>query len=92
MGASPRTVTWPAPAVPVPLTWPRRDDRSPAMSPMACSGAVISTLATGSSTIGRAARTAAMKAFRPAVTKAISLLSTVWCLPSCTITRTSTSG
>ena len=67
----------------VPLTWPRRDARSPVMSPMFCSGAAISTLTIGSSTLGRAACTAAMHglACRP-VMKAISLLSTVWCLPS----------
>ena len=52
------------------------------MSPIACSGAVISMLTIGSSTIGRASRTAAMNAFLPAVAKAMSLLSTLWCLPS----------
>jgi O-antigen ligase len=62
------------------------------MSPIALSGAVICTWAMGSSTIGRASRMAAMNALRPAVTNAISLLSTLWCLPSCTITRTSPPG
>jgi hypothetical protein len=62
------------------------------MSPIAASGVVISTLTIGSSTIGRASRTAARKALRPAVTKAISLLSTEWCLPSYTVTFTSTTG
>ena len=71
----------PAPLV-VPLTWPRLADRSPVMSPIALAGAVISTLTIGSSTIGRASLMAARKALRPAVTKAISLLSTLWCLPS----------
>jgi hypothetical protein len=52
------------------------------MSPMFASGAVISTLTIGSSTIGRAFWTASMKALRPAVMNAISLLSTLWCLPS----------
>jgi hypothetical protein len=52
------------------------------MSPMALSGALISMCTMGSSTMGRASRMAAMKAFLPAVTKAISLLSTLWCLPS----------
>ena len=66
----------------VPLTCPRLADRSPVMSPIAASGAVISMCTIGSSTIGRAARMAAAKALRAAVTKAISLLSTLWCLPS----------
>ena len=62
------------------------------MSPRFCSGAAISTSTIGSSTHGRAACTAATSALRPAVTKAISLLSTVWCLPSYTVTFRSTTG
>ena len=62
------------------------------MSPTAASGALISTATMGSSTIALASRIAAKKALRPAVTKAISLLSTLWCLPSNTVTRTSTTG
>ena len=62
------------------------------MSPMCCSGAVISTSTIGSSRQGRAACTASISAFLPAVTKAISLLSTVWCLPSYTVTFRSTTG
>jgi len=46
----------------------------------------------GSSTFGWAFFTASMKALRPAVMKAISLLSTLWCLPSSTTTRTPRSG
>jgi hypothetical protein len=46
----------------------------------------------GSSTMGRALRWHRHEGLAPAVAKAISLLSTLWCLPSYTTTRTSTTG
>ena len=57
-------------------------------------GAVTAEMVAGAAgrETGLASRIAASKALRPAVTKAISLLSTLWCLPSSTVTRTSTTG
>ena len=52
------------------------------MSPMLPWGTVTSRSTTGSRTMGRALLTASRNAFLPAITKAISLESTGWCLPS----------
>ena len=74
--------TMPPPSASVPLMRPRLLDRSPVMSPMFCCGTVTCTSTTGSSTTGLALPTASRKAFFAAVTKATSLESTGWCLPS----------
>ena len=52
-------------------------------------GTTTSRLTIGSSRTGRAARTAFLKATRPAVLKAASELSTGWSLPKKTSTATS---
>ena len=70
------TVNVPACSDVVPVTWPRRPDRSPAMSPMFASGQSTSRLTIGSSTIGRAFSIASRNALRPAVTNATSFEST----------------
>ena len=63
--------------------------RPPVTSPMCASGTNTSRLTMGSSSCGRALPMASRKAFLPAVTKATSLESTGWYLPSITVTRTS---
>ena len=65
-----------------PLFCPRCPESSPAMSPIFDSGATMSTLTIGSSTIGRALASASRNALRPADMKATSLESTGWLLPS----------
>ena len=62
------------------------------MSPMNSSGAVISTAMIGSSSVGRAWCTASLKASEPAILNAISEESTLWYLPSSSVTRKSTTG
>ena len=62
------------------------------MSPRLGSGAEISTLTMGSSTMGRASMIATQVALRAAVAKAMSFESTLWLLPSCTVTFTSSTG
>ena len=62
------------------------------MSPIALAGATISTSTIGSSTMGRASMMATQVALRAAVAKAMSLLSTLWLLPSCTVMRMSSTA
>ena len=52
------------------------------MFPIWSAGTVISMFTIGSSSTGRALRTASTNALRPAVVKATSFESTGWCLPS----------
>ena len=72
----PATVSVPGCSDLVPVTCPRRPERSPATSPMVDSGQRTSRLTIGSSTIGRAFSMASRNALRPAVTKATSFEST----------------
>ena len=56
--------------------------RPPLISPICASGALTSSSTMGSSTWASALEIASRKARFPAATKATSLLSTAWCLPS----------
>ena len=76
------------------LVWtrPRRLEMSPMMSPTCSSGTAISAFITGSSRVGLACSTAALKPNDAASLNAISFESTEWCLPSTQRTRMSTTG
>ena len=80
------------PAASLACTRPRRLERSPITSPTLSSGTVTSTFMMGSSRVGLAFSSAALNPKEPASLKAISLESTLWCLPSMQRTRTSTTG
>ncbi len=62
------------------------------MSPMHSSGAVISTAMIGSRIVGPALSIASLNASEPAILNAISEESTLWYLPSISVTRKSTTG
>src|SRR5438105_11382541 len=76
----------------IPRIWPRRDDRSPRISPMNSSGITTSTFMIGSSRAGWPLRMPSLAAIEPAMVNAISLESTSWYEPSTRVALTSTTG